>query len=260
MKVTIENYKDFRQMLQQSLLERCRKNPTYSLRAFARSLKISPSALSAMINGKRKITNKMMHRLGLELSLEMSQIESFSQTDEAEAIAHQIKLDTFAIISEWYHYAILELMRLEHFKSDPKWIAQTLGLTKSEVNIAIERLIRVRLIKINENGSYIDLAADVTTHIEDGLTSQAAKRYQKQILSKAIDAINDVDIKYRDNTSVAFATHLDDIPEIKNRIQKFRKELISFIESKNNRKQDAVYQIGLALYPLSKIDKKTDYL
>ncbi|MDO9180986.1 MAG: helix-turn-helix domain-containing protein, partial [Bacteriovorax sp.] len=67
--------KDFKSFLQEELLKRCRKNPSYSLRSFAKYLGIGHSALTEMLNGKRSITKKSIEKLGLTLSLNMTEIE-----------------------------------------------------------------------------------------------------------------------------------------------------------------------------------------
>ena len=45
--------RDYREILKNELIERKRNNPSYSLRSFARSLKISPTTLSCVLKGKR---------------------------------------------------------------------------------------------------------------------------------------------------------------------------------------------------------------
>lgn len=69
--------KDFRLFLQDELSTRCARNPSYSLRSFAKLLEISPSALSALINGKRPLTNKTKERLGLKLGIKPEQLKNF---------------------------------------------------------------------------------------------------------------------------------------------------------------------------------------
>ena len=108
---------DFRLYLQSVLVERCRKNSGYSLRAFARSLGIVSSALSDILNRRRPITEKMKVRLGLALGLNLEDLNNFksdrsigARENSIDKSYRQISHDTFAIISDWYHYAILELM------------------------------------------------------------------------------------------------------------------------------------------------------
>lgn len=41
---------------------------------------------------------------------------------------NQLSMDQFAIIADWYHFAILNLINTPGFKSDISWIAKRLGL------------------------------------------------------------------------------------------------------------------------------------
>ena len=60
---------DFRVHLQNEFIDRCKKNPRYSLRAFARSLEIDSSSLSRLLNGKRMVSKTMHLVLGEKLGL-----------------------------------------------------------------------------------------------------------------------------------------------------------------------------------------------
>ena len=133
----METSNDFRLYLQNELIRRCQKNPHYSLRAFARILQIDASALSKILNAKRAVTPEMLTKLGLKLGLGKQELKSFKGIKSgAGALGHldfdTIDADQFKIISDWYHYAILELTAVAHFRADTKWIAKTLGITASE--------------------------------------------------------------------------------------------------------------------------------
>lgn len=70
---------DFRSFLQDELEKRCKKNPRFSLRAFARTLEVEPSALSKILHGKRALTPKMLMRMASQLGLPDNEIERFAQ-------------------------------------------------------------------------------------------------------------------------------------------------------------------------------------
>lgn len=65
-----------------------RKNPAYSMRAFAKKLQLSPSALSEIISGKRKISKKMALRILDRMQAEPTEVEKiisqFSATKKGE--------------------------------------------------------------------------------------------------------------------------------------------------------------------------------
>ena len=142
----------FRRNLQEELLKRCKANPRYSLRGFAQSLDVAPSALSSIMNRKRPLSQKMKLRLGFALGLKSEDILSDKAPTAEKRNYRQINLDTLSFISEWYYDAILELINLPRFKPSRKTIAAKLGLTQSEANIAVEKLERLGLIKIEKPG------------------------------------------------------------------------------------------------------------
>ncbi len=55
---SIFSYIDYRQFLRDVILERSQKNASYSIRAFAQSLGLSPTVVNRIINGHRNITGR----------------------------------------------------------------------------------------------------------------------------------------------------------------------------------------------------------
>jgi plasmid maintenance system antidote protein VapI/DNA-binding transcriptional ArsR family regulator len=257
--------REFRHILQDELTSRCAKNPNYSLRSFAKFLEISPSALSAIINGKRPLTDKMKERLGLRLGVKPQDLQKLysrphgnSKNINSEGLAdtfQQITIDTFAIISEPYHYAILELLKTEDYVQDAPWIARRLQITPSEVNFALERLERVGLLEKDEDGIYFDTTKGFSTDLREGLTSQAHRRFQQRSLEKAIESVQTVNVEDRDNTSITMAIRHEDISKARQMIKNFRRRFCTEMESVPGLNE--VYQLTVAFTPLTKLEKNS---
>jgi len=249
---------NFRMYLQQELVGRCRKNPRYSLRAFAKALAIGPSALSDMLNGKRNITKDMTQRLGLALGLSPSDLSEFNETKTVDFDTprspdfQQLTLDTYAIISDWYHYAILELMKVKGFKTSSSWIAKALGISKSETNVAVERLIRVGLIRKAKDGKWLDTSGGFSTNINENLTSAASKKLQKQTLELSVKALEEISVEIRNHTSMTMALNPKSLPEATEKIRRFRRSLTHFLE--NDGQPTEVYNLAISLYPLTQVN------
>lgn len=243
-------------------MERCRKNPNYSLRSFARALSVEPSALSQMINGKRPITEKMKLRLGAALGLHTKQIEKFTTEGQSKSkqplpAYQQMTLDSFALISDWYHYAILELLAIEGFKPDPAWIGKRLGITRSEANIAVERLFRLGLLERKNDGSWADTSENGTTsHLKPGVTSDAARKYQCQLLDLSKQAVQEGELSRRNHTSATLCFDPSDLPQAIERITEFRRLFASEFQPKTKGKE--VYQLQVSFFPLTKVMKKKE--
>jgi uncharacterized protein (TIGR02147 family) len=251
--------KDFKSLLQEELLKRCRKNPSYSLRSFAKYLGIGHSALTEMLNGKRSITKKSMEKLGLTLGLAMSDIEAYqntkmtTQAQKQQSSYQQLAIDQFAIMSDWYHYAILELIKIKNFPHTANDFSRTLGITKSEANIAIERLFRIGLLEKDDDGLLQEINKGFATNISGNLTSAGSKKLQKQILEQSVEALMTLPIEVRNHTSMTMAIDPKLLPEAIEKIKKFRRELSEFLEMSGTPTE--VYQFSLSLFPITQISK-----
>ena len=253
---------NFRLWLQSQLMERCRKNPRYSLRAFAALLEMEASSVSQIISGKRKAQAKVITHICKKLSVTPSQTNEFlskttlkkrnnSQLEQTEHDFALMAEDAFAYIANWYHAAILELTFTDSFELNHQWIAQTLSITVTEVKMAIERLIRLDLLK-EEKGTLIKTNKFIT-NFAPGFTSSANREFQRQLLTKALEAIDHVPQEDKDITSMTMAIDVDKLPEARKIITKFRRDLSSFLETGE---QTRVYNLGIQLYPLSHNKRK----
>lgn len=239
---------EFRTYLRAELIERCKSNPSYSLRAFARDLQIEPSALSKIINGKRGVSPDMRVRLGKRLKLTHNQIEALALNVPQVGTYQTIAEDTFRSISDWSHFAILELTKVHGFSSRPSWIARRLGITTAHARDAIARLMRLGFLS-DDKGTLKDVSGEITTTGNE-FTSIALRNLQKQILRKAIHSLDEVPLEERDQTSMTMAVDSRRMPEAKRRIKEFRRELSAYLESGDQK--DRVYNLAISLYPVSK--------
>jgi plasmid maintenance system antidote protein VapI len=247
----------FKSFLQNELMERCRKNSGYSLRAFARSLKVEPSSLSQILNGKRPLSKKMKLRLGTALGLSVEEIHKLrspgwqNSLEDVQKDLPQIDLDAFSVISDWYYYAILELTYLKDFKSDAKWVSRRLGITKSEASIAVERLFRIGLLKTDASGNWSDASMDgELTHLNPAHSSDAARKHQIQLLELSKQSVQRDDLNERNHTSVTFSFDPDDLPAAIEKIARFRRAFARQFQPKEKAKE--VYQLQISFYPLTK--------
>jgi uncharacterized protein (TIGR02147 family) len=256
---------DFRNRLRQELLDRCKRNPTYSLRAFASHLDMDPSTLSKILNGKRPLGRKLVLQLGSKMGLSTREIGAFlnrassgAAEDAAESADHEmglrLALDRFAVISDWYHFAILELMQVKAFRPEASWIAKALGLKVIEVDAAIERLERVGLLKIHGNGQWQDLSYGFSTSIGPDMISTAHRRLQEQFLEKSAQALVCVPIQDRDHTTMTVAIDKSRLPVAREKIKRFRRSLAKFLSEGDV--LDDVFNLNIALFPLTNLNER----
>lgn len=247
---------NYKSILSSELANRKIINSSYSLRAFARDLKIPSSVLCSVLNGKKGLSPSRAKELALALRLpeEVSDIfvksaganhsrskkerESFSaQIEKIKSKTkkfNEISMEYFRVISDWYHFAILELTYIESFKPDYKWVAKTLGITNQEVSDAVSRLIKLELLTI-ENGVWIDRFKFLVT--PDDVPCDSLKKYHAQLMQKGVKAVYEQDIHQREYGTHVVAIDHAQIPELKQTIRKFRidfERLASKSESKSS--------------------------
>ncbi len=273
------SYQTFRDFLQEELIRRCRKNPSYSLRAFATSAGVNHALLSMVLNGKRKVTVNFILKTGTALGLSEVKLQKFiriAQKQNARATEpsfeeqrrqqelSRLTLDQYQLISEWYHDAILELARIPDFDLSAPAIAQALGISTLEAKSAKERLERMGLVEIDPlDGTWKETSNNTTiAHLD--LTSPALRAFQKRVLQLSMDSLEKVPKEHRDHTCITMAVRSSDLEEAKKRIKKFRRELLAFLqrEEADDTEElalgtyDDVYNVHISFFPLTNLHKK----
>lgn len=254
---------DFRRYLQGELLRRSQAEPHFSLRSFARLLRVDASSLAKVLKGKRPLGQNLIRKLGERLDLRPDEIEEFVRarspvrdrptSDSVPPDYRGLTVENFKVISDWYHFALLEMIRLDHFKNDPKWIAKALGVPVLEIHMAIDRLCRLGILEITPDGKWID-CYEKTTNIAQPYYDSAHRKMQKQILEKAITALETVPIARRDQTSMSMAIDVEKLPQAKEKIRQFRRELARFLSRGDKRNE--VYHLSVSLYPVTQASER----
>lgn len=253
----------FRQLIQYTLNERCRRNPSYSLRSFAQSLGVNHAILSLLLRSKRKMTERHVINIGSRLGLKTPEIAYYIEqlkleqpiSSEAKYVRYQaLTPDQFEVLTNWYHDGILELMRTRNFHNDAWWISERLEISVPQVQDAIQRLERLKMIQKNPDGSLTLCVGDTST-ITYGETTAAAQRFhQKSLLELSTQKLEGVDLDNRSHTSVTMAIPLKKVALAKQMIREFRSKLQRTLQevTENN---DEVFQLQVSFFPLTKIEK-----
>lgn len=242
--------------LQDQLLQRFsklkEKNSNYTLRAYARKLGIHSGALSAILNGKRRVSRKMALRLAERLMLdpiEMDKIAASFEIKTDERIlprALQLSADQHRLIVEWYHYGILSLIQLKGFRNDSVWIAKRLNIRPSEARDAVARLIRLGLVERSGKNSLKRIEARVAT--TDGVRSSALQRAHAQNLELAQTSLDRDPLAVRDFTSLTFPADPAKISIARRLIRRCQDQIEAEMQSAS---PTEVYRVCVQLFPLT---------
>jgi len=239
----------FRLWLQKQFTDRCQKNSRYSLRAFAGFIGLDASTVSQILSGKRAPSKKVLIDICEKLSATPKDLRLLGVAEIApgEEEFYQVSVDTFSVMSDWYHFAILELTYVAGFKPEVKWIAEQLGISQLETKAALERLIRLNLLTA-KNKTYVKTYETITNHVGVN-TSVARKNLQRQVISKAMKAVDEVPQEEKDISSMTMAINPQNLDKAREMIKGFRRELCTLLEEGE---QSRVYNLGVQLYPISK--------
>jgi len=250
--------------------QRRKKNPAYSLRAYARDLNIGHTSLSGLLNGTRFLSFKRSFQIAenLHLSKELQYLFIHSILQEKIQLGHQkiekdfypylpttpgdktattfkIQSNQYQLFSEWYYFAILELTEIDHFKTNTEWIAKKLNITIKECQSAIDLLFQLDLLK-EFNGKWEKTSKHFTGPDKDK-TNQALKKRQKSILQKSIESIDKDPIDERSHNAMTFAINRDKLPQAKQEIRNFLFKMSDLLEVE---KKDELYELQVSLFPL----------
>lgn len=259
----------FRSVLSRELEVRALKNPAYSLRAFARDLGMPASKVSEVLSGKRGMSlptaKLVLKNLSLSpeerdlfvASLESTHARSKKSRDRAtqnllslkkQSSGPELDLSTFKVLSEWWHFAILELSETKNFDSDSRAIAQRLGLPRETIQDAIKRLIKLGLLEFRR-GKLVQTKKDLI--VQGGTPSQAVRQFHTQVIKQAIDSLEKVSLEEREIASLIFALDQASLPRARAILKRFRRFFASRLQKSESKNR--LYCLNLNFFPLDKI-------
>jgi uncharacterized protein (TIGR02147 family) len=255
--------------LQKTLRERLdllkTKNNSFSLRAFARLLDVSPASLSEFMNGKRILSPKMIMKLADRLCLPPEQFSELSDriNRDKKGLEHnpestrkvvQIQNDQYFLVADWHYYGILCLAETKDFQDNSKWIAERLKTTQKKVQEAMERLLRLGLLEYNEQG--VLTYNDIELSTSEDIPNTSLKKRHSDNLEAAKDSLFFDDVMLRDFSFATMAIDPAKLPEAKKMIREFQDKLFNFLEQGEKKE---VYEICMQIFPRSNVNKDQIY-
>lgn len=254
--------KHYRQWLLEDYSRRRDRNSAYSLRAFARDLSVSKTALSDVLAGKRDFSKKAAAKVAEALAwspkrraLMLSEINRVTipaaLTDSIERSEFlQLQEDQFKLISDWYHIALLNIARLKRQSAEPAWLARRLAITELEVRGALEVLTRLGLLEI-KRGKLVRTGTPVKAGGDE--PSTWIRKYHRQNLKLAEAALDNEPMSRRTLQALSFPMSSKSLAQAERRLVAFKHEMAELFESAD---ADDVYTISIQLFPVTRGDKQ----
>lgn len=216
-------------------LRRARR-PSYSMRAFARDLDVSPSSLNDFIKGRVGMSVERVERIATILRWSERRKEHFRDlilarhgTDAGIKQAAQTRIrkrlkdgtfglsvDSFKAISDWYHLVILEICDCKDHM-DAATIARELSLDVATVQRAVKRLTSLGLLTMSPHGLK---PTESTSHFGDDAPSEAIISFHCQVMQLAQKALHERPIDERSSLSVFVSLNANELVQMNEEIRK----------------------------------------
>ncbi len=274
--LSIFHYESASQFLRESWEQKKETNPSFSIRAWAKSLEMSShSALHKILNGKRSVPRKYIRSFSKSLSLSTREVIYFetlvnlekAKTLEEKESCHErlkvlypktplkaVEIEAYKCLKDPLHFIILEMTEIKNFELNSRWIKKHLRFkaTIKQIEKAIERLLQLELLK-EENGVYRKVYSNLTsTHDID---DQSAKYYHKQISELAAEQVFIQAPLEREFNAFCMNMRKEDLKKAKQLIREFADNFIQEIEAPYQEGDDT-YQLNLQFFNLTKISKE----
>ncbi|MET0286475.1 MAG: TIGR02147 family protein [Polyangiales bacterium] len=268
--VNVFSFLDYREALRALYAHKKAHEYGFSHRAFSRRAGLkSTNFLKLVMDGERNLSPEAAQRFARALNLGAAEADYFcelvqynqarSTRERATAYERLSKLKPLRAAREldasqnayharWYIPAVRELAARADFRDDPAWIARTLApsITRAQAKKALETLLTLGML-VRQGERVVQADPELTTgptplghHLAD---------FHRAMIDRGREAM---DLFPRDEREIGAVTMcIDDalLPALRERIQAFRRELLTF-EHTGDRKR--VVQVNFQLFPLTK--------
>lgn len=274
MRRMIYEYSSYYKYLKAVLADRQESNRAYSLRAMAKSLELSPSTLSDVLNGRKNLSERTAHEVALKLKLTGRKVKYFNTLVQFESTKNEelrlllsnqlrvlnpklrehfeVNVAHFRFMSDWYHTAILEMTYLPGQAMDPESLAQSLGITVTQCKEALDLLQRLELLEPTENGSFQKTKKQFK--FQAGSPNQALRKFHHQMLGKAQESLCTQTPAEKLVGSETVPLNVEDLEEANDIIEGCFQHILEL--SKRSQNRTHVYHLGIQFFQITKGCKK----
>lgn len=243
------------------------QNQSYSLRALARDMKLSPSYMSRVLRGEKTLTPQRLKKLFRILDVDIetqaklkslfvinkmgSDYKNLVQIKNEDSHLRFKKLpqSKLSILTKWYYVPVLELMTTSGFDLSAGEISRRLGISKYMVQESVEALLKLNILEKSENKI---TRSNSHIRLDSSVSKPEIRQYHSAMINKANEELRKVDdesFSLRLITGITIGANVEKLEMAKSilndAIHKASKILKDPMATE-------VYQINLQLFPLSK--------
>lgn len=273
---SIFGYTSYRQFLADFYQDRKESKRGYSYRQFSQAAGFSsPNFLKLVIEGQRNLSPQSIESLIEVLQFTSNQAAYFRalvQMNQAETDSdrqnhyqqlqklipmsrrYELDADAAEYLSHWIYPVLRELVQHPDFREDPYWIQRRLTgrIELKEIVEALNFLKKKGLFVRDSEGRY-SLKDDVVIS-SDEVKSLAVRTYHRRALEQSIAALEDLPLELREFGALIFQIPDTALPELKQRLKGFRRELHQWAleQAQNPQSEPTVVQLNIQMFPQTK--------
>jgi len=163
--------------------------------------------------------------------------------------------DRYEYFRNWYLPVLREMVCMPIWQGDYADLAQRLDppITTRAAKQGVALLLRLGLVKQDEAGVWTQ--ADPVLFTGHDLDCRAIEDYQESMMDLSKRALRQVSIRHREINTVTLGVHNSMLPQIQALARKFQEDVIQLAVG-NGEIPDAVYQLNVQCFPLTKIDQE----
>jgi len=269
---SVFEYLDFRVFLGDLFAFHKDQDAAFSHREFARRAGFAaPNFLQLVIGGQRNLTHKSSAQIARGFGLKNRDREFFSclvQMNQAKTHQErnryyqsmtslrspgsikQLESASYDYFSCWYIPVIREVATWGESRRSAAEVAALLDppVTAKEAERAFKVLTELQLLRQGPDGRWVQSEANLTTGPE--VRSLVVANYHREMIRLGGEAIERHPSAERDISALTLGIDPQRMPELKQKIAAFRRELLELAARDENPQQ--VVQINFQLFPLSK--------
>ena len=231
-----------------------KRNPSFSLRAYAKRLGLDPSALSRILAEKIPITRKsgeiILTALGIPIDAQEKILKDLKLRDNTRGgtgLPRLMDLDQAQQMSDWVHLSILALAQTRDYQPDPEWIAARLNTTPARVEAALQSLLELGMMKPGKKGPEI---AHHDLELQADPSDPRSINLIREGLKQALSWLDETgEITEGDFSTVLAPAPLDQLTKMRPLLCGLRWKLRRSVEAGS---KTEVYKIGLQILPVSR--------
>lgn len=271
--IDIFNFDGQREFLAAVIADRKQRNTAQSLRQLAKRAGFkSPATLSMIVTGKRGLSQPAAEKIAKALALvgrrkryffELSKLDRAKTEVEKTKVREELyrlksaaeenlmDIRQYRCLAVWYYPVIYSMIGQANFKADPNWISMRLKeeVSPAQVQEALNDMEEVGMIK-KAGETWEQVSGPMTTR--DDIKDAGIFSYHNQMLDRAKRSL-ELPLQDRELNGVTVCISPQQLPIIKEKIRKFRKDLNEYLSQFKD--SSDVYQLNIQFFPHTQKEK-----